>query len=209
MNKLKFLPAMLALILLGVGMNEGMAQSTRRAGIKVGLNASNLYVDNVDDENARLGVNLGLYGELISTDAFGLQTELLYSTKGSKNFYGAPFNQEVKYNLNYLDLPVLAIFKLGAVDLQFGGYGSYLLGANISYQGDLANGQDEIDKDNLKSYDYGLVGGVGVNFGNVQVGARYNYGLVKLADSNAARALIGDSKNSVGQLYLAFNLNDQ
>ena len=56
----------------------------RRAGIKGGLNVSNMYVDDVDDENARYGFNVGLFGEIISTEAFGLQAELLYSTKGSK-----------------------------------------------------------------------------------------------------------------------------
>jgi hypothetical protein len=122
--------------------------------------------------------------------------------------YDGIIYQEVKYNLNYLDLPVLAVFKLGnQVELHAGGYASYLLNANIEYEGDIANDVDEIDKDHLKSYDYGLVGGIGFNFGNVQLGARYNYGLVKIADSDAAEFLIGDSKNSVGQVYLALNLN--
>jgi hypothetical protein len=207
--KNKIILMLLCTALIGsVTVQTASAQvNTKRAGIKGGLNASNLYVDDVDDENARLGFNIGLYGELISTEAFALQTELLYSTKGSQNIYDAPFDQEINYNLNYIDLPVLAVFKLGAIDLHVGGYASYLVGANISYDGDLANGEDEIDRDNLKSFDYGLVGGVGVNFGAMQIGARYNYGLVKLADSDAAKTLIGDSKNSCAQLYVAFNFN--
>jgi hypothetical protein len=48
-----------------------------------------------------------------------------------------------------------------------------------------------------------------LNFGNFQIGARYNYGLTKLADSDAAELLLGDSKNSVAQLYLALNLNSE
>lgn len=178
-----------------------------RAGIKGGLNASNLYVDDVNDENARLGFNVGVFGELLSTEAFGIQAELLYTTKGSKNVYDDPIDQEIKYNLNYLELPLFAVFKIGAVDLHVGGYGSYLLGANIKYDGDLATGTDEIDKDNLKSWDYGLLGGVGINFGAVQIGARYNYGLLKIADSKGAKSLLGDSKNSCAQLFVAFNLN--
>ncbi len=183
------------------------AQTNRRAGIKGGLNVSNLYIDDVSDENARYGFNVGLYGQVLSSEAAALQLELLYSTKGSRAFYDGAFDQEVKYNLNYLDLPVLAVIKLGeSAEIHLGGYASYLLNANISYSGDFANGSDEIDKDNLKSYDYGLVGGVGFNFGEVQIGARYNYGLVKIADSDAADAMIGDSKNSFGQVYIAFNL---
>ncbi len=185
------------------------AQTTKRAGIKGGLNVSNLYIDNINDENARIGFNLGIYGQVLSSDFAALQLELLYSTKGTHATYNAgPLNQEVKYNLNYLDLPVLAAIKLGeSAEIHLGGYASYLLNANISYSGDLANGTDEIDKDQLKSYDFGLAGGIGFNFGAVQIGGRYNYGLVKIADTNAARAAIGDSKNSNAQLFIAFNLS--
>jgi hypothetical protein len=183
----------------------------RRAGIKGGLNVSNLYVDDVDDENARYGFNVGLFGEIISTETFGLQAELLYSTKGSKNdFNFGSVSQEAKFNLNYLDVPVLAVFKLGeSVDLQLGGYASYLLAANTSTKGDLGSGVRDWDKDNFNSFDYGLVGGIGFNFGAAQVGARYNYGLAKIADSNDAKSILGDAKNSFGQIYLALNLNHQ
>lgn len=188
--------------------NELLAQM--RAGVKGGLNVSNLYVDDVDDENARYGFNLGLYGQVLSSDVFAIQPELLFSTKGSKIEYGgALFDQTVKYNLSYLDLPILAVFKLGdAAEIHVGPYVGYLLGANISHDGDLGSGADEIDKDHLKSFDYGLSGGFGLNFGNLQVGARYNFGLAELADSDAAKLLINDSKNSVAQIYLALNLNN-
>jgi hypothetical protein len=181
-----------------------------RAGVKGGLNVSNLYVDDVDDENARYGFNLGFYGQVLSSETFAIQPELLFSTKGSKIEYGGGlFDQTVKYNLSYLDLPVLAVFKLGdAAEIHVGPYVSYLLGANISHDGDLGSGVDDIDRDHLKSFDYGLSGGFGLNFGALQVGARYNYGLVELEDSDGAELLIGDAKNSVAQIYLALNLNN-
>jgi len=183
---------------------------TKRAGIKGGLNISNLFIDNVTDENARLGFHLGVYGQVFSSKTFAIQPELLFSTKGSKNQYtSGSFNQEVQYNLNYIDLPVLAVFKLGeSVEIHAGGYASYLVNANISYKGDLANGADEVDKDNLSSYDYGLAGGLGYNVNNIQIGFRYNYGLVKIADSDVARAAIGDAKNSVAQIFLSINFGD-
>lgn len=190
-----------------------MAQSsdsnpTARFGIKGGLNVSNLYIDDVNDENARFGFNGGLYGQILSTEAFALQPELLFSTKGSQAEYGGLVNSTVKFNLNYLDLPVLAVFKLGrSAEIHAGVYGSYLLGANIDYSGNIGNGNEEISRDNLKSYDWGWTGGLGLNFGAVQIGARYNYGMVKIADSNSAKQILGDSKNSVAQLYVAFNFN--
>lgn len=187
-----------------------LAQKTARAGVKAGMNVSNLYLgDNVHDENARIGFNGGFYGQILSSEVFAIQPELLYSTKGTRaDYQGFVIDQKVRFNLNYIDVPVLAVFKLGpSAEIHAGAYGSYLLNANIEYEGNVANGVDELDRDHFKSYDYGLVGGFGLNFGAAQIGARYNLGLVKLADSNAARNQIGDSKNSVGQLYLALNLN--
>ena len=182
-----------------------------RAGVKGGLNVSNLYVDDVDDENARFGFNVGVYGQVFASETFALQPELLFSTKGSKVDYGGGlFDQTLTYNLNYLDLPVLAVFKLGkAAEIHVGPYVGYLLSAKISHDGDLGSGTDDIDRDQLKSFDYGLSGGFGLNFGSFQVGARYNYGLAKLADSDIAELAIGDAKNSVAQLYLAFNFNKE
>lgn len=208
--KNKILQFTLITLLISLGMiQHTLAQWNTRAGIKGGLNASNLYVENVDDENARIGFHAGLYGQIVTSEFIALQAELLYSTKGSEDYYNdGLFNQKVKYNLNYIDLPLLLVFKLGeVVELHAGGYASYLLGANISYEGDFANGEDEVDRDHLKSHDLGFSGGVGVNFGAIQVGARYNYGLVQLADSDASRALIGDSKNSCAQLFIALNFN--
>lgn len=182
--------------------------STARVGIKAGLNASNLYIKDVNDENARFGFNGGLYGQILSSEAFAIQPELLYSTKGSQADYGGIVNSTIRYNLNYLDLPILAVFKLGpSAEIHAGPYFSYLLSANIDYSGNLGSGTEQINRDNLKSYDWGWSGGLGLNFGPIQVGARYNYGMVKIADSNSARSVLGNSKNSVAQLYIALNLN--
>jgi len=189
-------------------LTTGASAQFKNVGIKGGLNVSNLYVDDVNDENPRYGFNIGVYGQPYASAIFALQVELLYDTKGAKTVYEGMAYQEIKYNLNYLTLPVLAVFKLGeSAQIHVGGYTGYLLDANISYSGDLANGVDKIDKDNLNSLDYGLSGGFGLNFGMSTVGLRYNYGLAQIAKSNGAKAVIGDSKNSCAQVYIAFNLS--
>ena len=208
MNCKKNLLMLTTLTALSLGITSNlMAQSEPKMGVKGGLNVSNLYIDDVNDENARFGFNVGLYGQLFSSDVFALQPELLFSTKGSRDEFDGLADETVKFNLSYLDLPVLAVIKLGeSAEIHAGAYASYLLNANISYEGDLGNGGEDIDRNNFKSYDYGLVGGFGLNFGNLQVGARYNYGLVKIADSDAAEVVLGDAKNSVAQVYMAVNL---
>jgi len=212
-TKMKFKLLLTLSVLIMTASGTLMAQSsdpnpTARFGIKGGLNVSNLYVKDVNDNNARFGFNGGFYGQILSSEAFAIQPELLFSTKGSQADYGGIVNSTVKFNLNYLDLPVLAVIKLGpSAEIHAGVYGSYLLGANINYSGNVGNGTETINRDNLKSYDWGWVGGLGLNFGAVQVGARYNYGMVKIADSSSAQQLLGNSKNSVAQLYLALNFN--
>ncbi len=194
--------------LFGMLLNIPTAHAQKaRMGVKGGLNVTNLYVDDVNDENARFGFNVGLYGQILSNDAFAIQPELLYSTKGAKWENTGVFNQSVTFNVNYLDLPVLAVIKLGeTAEIHVGPYASYLLSANIKYEGDFANGTDNVDRDDLNTTDFGLAGGFGLNFGAMQIGARYNYGLAKIAKSDGAKTLLGDAKNSNAQLYVAFNL---
>jgi hypothetical protein len=180
-----------------------------RAGIKGGLNASNLIHDEINDKDARLGFHVGVYGQLFANQGFAIQPEVNYSTKGNKVITEFDIiDQETKFNLSYIDVPVLAVFKLGkAAEIHLGPYWSYLVGASIDSEGDLLNDFENLDRDNFTTWDYGLVGGVGFNFQNIQIGARYNYGLKEIARSKGAKALLGsDTKNSLGQVFVAFNL---
>jgi hypothetical protein len=186
---------------------ESTKTSTARAGIKGGLNVSNLYMDEVTDENARFGFNAGFYAQIFSSEVFAIQPELLYSTKGSRNTYdNGIFEGDVKYNFNYLEVPVLAVIKLGsAAEIHVGPYWSYLLAANVDVDGDIDT-FDELDRDGFEKWDFGISGGLGLNFGSTQIGVRYSKGLRKLADSAEARDLVGDAKNSCAQLYIAFSM---
>jgi len=179
-----------------------------RVGIKGGLNASNLITDDVTDKHGRFGFHAGVYGQLFSTESFAIQPEVNFSTKGNevKNNFGI-VDHETKFNLSYIDVPVLAVFKLGNVaEIHAGAYWAYLVGANIDTDGDLGDGFISLDRDNFDNWDYGLVGGIGFNLGQVQLGARYNYGLNEIAESAGAKSMLGSAKNSVGQIYLALNL---
>jgi hypothetical protein len=188
--------------------SEGMSTGAR-AGIKGGLNASNFINDEITDKNGRFGFHAGVYGQLFVSEGFAVQPEVNFSTKGNRTTteFGL-IDQETKFNLNYIDIPVLAVFKLGpAVEIHFGPYWSYLVGASIDNDGDILDDFSELDRDNFTKWDYGLAGGIGFNINNLQIGARYNYGMKEIADSDAARAMLGsNAKNSVGQIYLAINL---
>jgi hypothetical protein len=199
-----------------LAVTNAQAQQSPRVGFKGGLNMSNLYVNDVDDENARFGWHAGIYSQLFSSEAFAIQPEINYSTKGTGVTYasadgnGVSFDHDQKFNLAYLDIPVLAVFKLGrAAEIHAGPYWSYLLHADIkNNSGDANNEFTTQDRDNFDDWDYGLVGGIGFNLGkSAQLGARYNYGLNEIARSEGMKNRFGDAKNQVAQLYLSFNLN--
>ena len=179
-----------------------------KLGIKAGVNLSNMYVDDVSDENMKVGLNAGFFAKLPVARGFSIQPELLYSSKGAKEEYDNFIEGEGEYrfNLNYVELPVLAVFNLSKnFNLHLGPYVSYLAGVNIKDLKD--NGTiDEIaepDADNFNRFDYGLVGGLGVDISKFTLGARYNYGLREIGKSgNLTSQLLKNSKNSAVSIYL-------
>jgi hypothetical protein len=215
-NVFRNLSLLLCAGVITLAATDAQAQERPRVGFKGGLNLSNLYVNDVDDENARVGWHAGFFTQVFSSEAFAIQPEINYSTKGTAVTYGSinaggvSLNHDQRFRLQYLDIPVLAVFKLGRVaEIHAGPYWSYLLGAEIrNNDGNPNNEFDTVDRKNFDNWDYGLVGGIGFNLGNsAQLGVRYNYGLNEIAQSRGAKALLGNAKNQVAQLYLAFNLN--
>lgn len=178
------------------------------SGIKGGLTLSNLYIDRdeLDDENARMGFHAGFFSQIMFAETFGLQPEFLFTTKGTEAKYEGMFDQTVNFNMNYIDIPLFAVLRpVEVLEIYAGPYIGFMLNSNIKYSGAL-DGDDELDRDHFNTLDYGVAGGVALNFGGVQAGARYYVGLQELADSDASNLMLGDSKHSYGQLYIAFKL---
>lgn len=176
-------------------------------GIKGGINLSNLYVDDVEDENMKVGVNVGVFAKLPVTKGFSIQPELLYSSKGAKITYNNIFGDgEYRFNLNYVELPVLAVFNLGKnFNIHAGPYAALLTSANIKRLDNESGDVDDIadlDTDNFKRFDYGLAGGVGFDIQNFTLGARYNYGLNEIGDGGIAGEATRNSKNSAFTFYI-------
>jgi hypothetical protein len=174
-------------------------------GIKGGFTLSNLYIDSeeLNDENARIGVHAGLFSQIMFADIFGIQPEFLFSQKGSEGKYTGIIDQTVNFKINYIDIPLLFVLRpVDVIELHAGPLFGILLNSNVEYSG-IIDGVSEIDREHLKTLDYGLAAGFALNFGNLQAGVRYNMGLQKIADSETMRILVGDSKNSYGQIFLA------
>lgn len=207
MKTTKRLIAVLVLVLIWEFAAEAQ---TARSGIKGGVNFSNLFIDEADRDYTRTGFHIGVFGQFLnSMEQFGVQPELLFNTKGGRADYVlAGNNGELRFNLNYIDVPVLAVFKLGdAADLHLGPYVSYLVSSSLSAKGDFGDEYTTLDKGSFNAFDYGLAGDFGLNFGELSIGVRYNLGLRRIADSAASELFLGNSKNSVGQIFLAYNMN--
>lgn len=183
---------------------------TPKFGIKGGINFANLYVDNVQDEHLKLGVNAGFYAKLPVTKGISIQPELLWSSKGSKDTYNNPVfgSGEYRFNLNYVESPLLMVFNLTPnFNLNGGAYVAYLASANVKNMNSdgTISGVRELNAENFNRFDYGLVGGLGVDIENVTFGARYSYGMQTIGKSGQLSGdLTRNSKNSVATLFIGF-----
>lgn len=202
MNKLLLLGAVSMLTVTSLKAQEVTS------GIKGGLTLSNLYIDRdeLDDENARMGFHAGFFSQIMFAETFGLQPEFLFTTKGTEAKYEGMFDQTVDFNMSYIDIPLFAVLRpVEVLEIYAGPYIGFMLNSNVEYSGAI-DGNDELDRDHFNTMDYGVAGGVALNFGGVQAGARYYIGLQELADSDASNMMLGDSKHSYGQLYIALKL---
>ncbi|MFD2936972.1 porin family protein [Spirosoma flavum] len=196
---------------LFLNSSDALAQGRTRIGLKGGLNASSLFYDSqgATNKNERIGFHVGVFAQAPVGEFFAIQPELLYMTKGASADYNVlGFNGKNTFKLNYAELPVLATFKLGqAVELQAGPYVSYLLNSNVNSNGDFGTGTSAISRDNFNKVDYGIAGGLNIYFGKAFIGARYEQGLQQIANSGAAKTVLGNAKNGVGLLSIGFSLN--
>lgn len=183
-------------------------------GVKGGLNFSNFRTNDINDSKIRTGYHFGAFVNLPITDGLAFQPEVLYSTKGSTASYDKDFGilghkkGDVSLKLDYIDVPLLAILKIGDVaEIQFGPYVGFLASSGYEATGDLAT-SNELDNNKFKSLDYGLAGGFAINLSVLQLGARYNMGFQKIEDSDTANLLFGDAKNSYLQLFAALRFGE-
>jgi len=86
------------------------AQKKNNFGVKGGINFSNMTSDYYLESDSKTEFHIGLVAEIPIVNKFSIQTEILYSEQGTKSkvelLGGNP--SLVEYNLNYLQVPVLA-----------------------------------------------------------------------------------------------------
>jgi hypothetical protein len=158
-------------LLLVMAGSFAVAQAQIKYGGKAGLNVGNFGGKDADDFKAKLGVYLGGFVEVPVADKISIQPELVFTAQGAKD------EDDVKYNLSYLTIPILARYTTAS-----GFYGEtgpqlgLLLSAKAKH-----DGHSQSIKDGLKGTDFSWALGVGyLTQSNIGVNARFNFGLSKL-----------------------------
>ena len=182
-------------------------------GVKGGINIANI-VSKDDSADSKVGFHVGAFAEIKISDKFSIQPELLFSTQGAtakETVYveGAFYNGEVKFNLSYINVPVMAKFYVAkGFSLEAGPQIGFLTSAKGDVEVSQVGGgpvikQTQDIKEMFNTVDFGLNFGLGYKFTEkFSAGARYNLGLSDLnkegdSDQNSI-------KNSVIQISVGY-----
>ena len=161
------------------------AQTGVRFGLKTGYSlalqygispADNTYTVDTDNKSGFAG---GVFLYFPITESVGIQQELLYAMKGSKQdvTISKPVNINTvsEYNLNYFEMPMIIKYKFVKIK-NFGIYGStgialsllmngdYSITSTINMGGPPIIVEESGDMKGLDTFDYSFVYGAGTDF---------------------------------------------
>ncbi|AWX44943.1 hypothetical protein HME9304_01949 [Flagellimonas maritima] len=190
--------ALLALTFTSCCIGKGPLFCKPIYSVAGGANFSNLSEDGDygDDNNeSKLGIQLGANALFKVNDNLRLETGLGYANKGSKSSFESEggefgeevFSQENKLNLSYLEAPILARYQFR--NTGFSAYGglqpALLLTAKQKNESNESSSQDTNVKDQFKGFDTSAIFGLGYEFKNgLMLNAGYDLGLINIAESN-------------------------
>jgi hypothetical protein len=189
------------IIIMIISYSTTIAQKSKKDegiifGIKGGLNVSN-FIGEMKDNTIRTSVNLGFFSEIMFSDRFSIQPEILYSGQGYSGRTLPGFSRS-KYD--YINIPVLAkIYVVERISVEAGPQIGFLLSAKERTDNDNTTIKDQ------KKVDFGLNLGLAYDLKNgVFFQTRYNLGLSNInsgPDANARKYT-----NSVIQLSVGVKL---
>lgn len=198
-------------LVAAIGVN---AQSVS-FGVRAGLNVANAGGDFKDNEyfgedydfKSKIGFHVGVIADIELSQSFYLQPGLYFSTKGLKvedKENDADYSEKMNYNLNYLELPILASYRFNISDnikwhINAGPYFALGVGGKMKVTAtedgktteekyDAFGTEDENDehiKGGLKRFDAGLSFGTGISISKIYIGVKYDLGLANIADKKS------------------------
>ena len=192
---------------------EAQQTSSPRFGIKGGVNYSNLYTQNSEDNKMMPGYTIGVFNKMPITERIALQPELYYTTKGAEVTYNNAFvDGTARFKVNYIEMPILLVLNLtDHFNVHVGPYVAYMINGSVKNESNinLFNFEDNINTDDYNRLDAGIAAGAGFDFGRLGIGVRYNYGLTKVGKEKSflgTTYIFPDANNGVLNLYVSISL---
>jgi len=188
-------------------------------GLKGGLNMGKFTGEDVSDisdeldEKYHMGYSAGIFMSIPFGEMFSLRPEVLYTSNGAQ--YEGAEERVMSMNMNWINIPVLAVFNMGPIKVFVGPYFDFFLNGKVklegSYGGQTFDEETDIESENISSFVYGAIAGVGIGVGNtIDIEVRYSQGLSTLDrepdhwDSRLGDYEKSDYKPSMIQVLLNF-----
>ena len=202
---MKKIIAMAVLVLSSVGAFAQYSAGDFTLQPKVGLNVSNLTDYSEDgDTDWKAGLAIGVEGEYHINNWLGISAGLLYSQQGTKGSDGVGID-DVKFNFDYLNVPILANFYVAkGLSLKAGIQPGFNVSKKAKYQGvsvDFDKVLDKLDdgkfQGKFQTVDFSVPIGIAYEYAGFCIDARYILG-----GTNVIKDV--DGKNQVFQLTLGY-----
>ncbi len=176
-----------AAVAAAVALTVSVPAFAQQAGVKAGVNVSSVKdSDDFEGDSSRVGPIGGVWLRTAPAGRFSFQVEGLFSEKGFEmDLEVLGILAKADMRIRYVEVPLL-----GRVD--FGGAGSgarvfalagmapaFKLAAHLTSDVHGEQQRDDVG-DDVKAFDLGLAGAVGIEWRRVQVEARYTHGLTSI-----------------------------
>jgi len=170
----KTIIALSLIIVTGLTVNAQQAAF----GIKGGLNVSDLSGDNSSAFSSKVSFHVGGLAHIHLSRYFALQPEVVYSEQGAKISDGT----DIKYNVNYINIPVLLQYMVDhGLRIETGPQLGLLTSAKAK-----SGGTSTDIKSSLNSADFSWALGLGyITLAKVGFDARYNFGISDISKSSS------------------------
>ena len=177
------------------------SMSYAQFGVRLGANMANFSVDDDVEYKSKLGFSAGVFYKLKAGDKLAIQPELNLVQQGSKL---EDDGVDVTLSANYIQIPVLLKYAFGNAEktnffIQAGPYVGIGVG-KIKLKScageDCETEEEDFGEETLKSSDFGLNLGAGVNINSkLSIDIRYGLGLSDI-----------DSEDDISAKNTAINL---
>ncbi|HLA55509.1 MAG TPA: porin family protein [Flavobacterium sp.] len=202
MKSIKILIAA-ALIFTAVNISNAQNEADNTAsksisfGVKGGVNFATITGDDFDSPDMRTSFHVGALVEMPLADIFSLQLEAMYSGQGFKSDIEGSDGDKVEYQLDYVNVPVLAkLYVTKGLSFEVGPQFSFKV--NEEVDSDPNNDPGDTDVDVAEDFDFGVAGGLTFQTDmGLFASGRYIYGMSDVVEDT-------DAHNSVFQISLGY-----